>query len=214
MPKREAAREESRFARGEVGVDGADVEEQVDQAEAERDKAREQFLRGKSYLGREFLTWLLYSSESGEPIVRFDDQPVTLVFTDRLVLRGIAGEVVELTVKGAMAPYSPIVRQAMDRGLLIHQGRLRLAHGERSYEATLDAEHLAFKGGKVPDLLSEEDDDGIHERLMLAEQLALLVHALLEQFLKLRSSKRWAKDVVPAMKAWMAEVPEKKRKAG
>lgn len=205
MAKRDQARAESAFLRGETGVDGQATEDTRDEAEVEAGKAREAFLRGKAYLGREFLTWLLWRSESGEPVVHMDEQPVTVVFAEKLILRGIQGKVVEEMVRGSMAPYSPLVRRALDRGLLVHTARIRLTHGERQFACSLDAEHFDVKSGKLPELLSEEEDDARQERLVLAEQLSLLVQALLEHFLTLRASKRWAKEVVPELRAWMAQ---------
>jgi hypothetical protein len=207
MGKKEQARADAQFARGEVGVDGQATEEVKDKAVVEQDKAREQFLRGKAYLGREFLTWLLWRSEAGEPLLEKDGAPVTVVFTARLVLRGISGDIVESTARGQMAPYSPLLRQQLDRGLLVHGARIRLTHGEKTYETALDAEFLDFKSGLLPDLLTREDDDRLQERLYLVEQLSGLVQALLEEFLQLRASRKWQKDVVPAMKEWMRDVP-------
>jgi hypothetical protein len=199
------AREEAAFLRGEVGVDGQAVEEQKDLAEVERGKAREAFLRGKAWLGRELLTWLLWRSESSEPLLKLEKQPVTVLFEGRLVLRGIAGEVVENTVRGAMAPYSPLVRRALERGLLVHGARLRITHGDRSYEVTLDAEAFDIRSGKLPGLTAEEEDDRLRERLQLSEELAGLVRALIERFLEVRASPRWAREEVPALRAWMAK---------
>jgi hypothetical protein len=219
MGRREQAREEASFLRGDVGVDGQATEEKVDAIEAERGKAREQFLRGKAYLGREFLTWLLWRSESSEPLLELDGQPLTVLLTKRLVLRGIAGDVVETIMTGAMAPYSPLVRQSLNRGLLIHATRLRLVHGEETYEINVDAEYLDLKSGKLPTLLGEKGEEDVHERLRFAERLSGLVHALLEAFLRQRASRKWPQEIVPAMKEWMAAVPveakgEKKRKTG
>lgn len=215
MARRSPASDETKFARGELGVDGQATEEARDDAEVEREKAREGFLRGKAYIGREFLTWLLWRTESGDPLLTFEDAPLTALFVDRLVLRGIAGDVVEEIVRGAMAPYSPLIRQALDRGLLIHVARLRLEHGERTYDVTLDAEFLDFKGAKLPELLTDEESDGFEERLYLTGQLSALVQGLLEQFLRLRGSKKWTADTVPALKAWMAELPgEPRRRRG
>lgn len=196
------------FARGEIGVDGAATEERKDAAEVEKDKAREQFLRGKSYLGRECLTWLLYKSDAGDPVLHFDNVPLTVVFADRLVLRGIASEVVETTLRGAMAPYSPLVRRSLSRGLLVHQAKLRLMHGEMPYEVTLDAEYFDLKSAKLPELTREEEDDRLQERIQLSERLGDLVQALLETFLRLRASKRWSTEV-GEMKEWMAEPADK-----
>jgi hypothetical protein len=222
MATRQSAREEAAFMRGEVGVDGAAAEAARDKAEVERDKARDQFLRGKAWLGRELLTWLLWRSEASEPLLTFEKQELSVLLADRLVLRGIAGEVIESTVRGATAPYSPLVKRALDRGLLVHQARLHLAHGERGYQVTLDAEFFDIKSAKLPALVAEEEDDRLQERLYLSEQLAGLVRALTETFLALRASSRWAKEEVPAMKEWMSATEpaspagssKKKRSAG
>lgn len=203
MGRREQLKEEARFARGEVGVDGQATEEKQDEAELEKGKAREQFLRGKAYLGREFLTWLLWRSEAGEPLAKYADDPVTVLFVGKVVLKGIAGEVTELSARGAMAPYSVLLRQALDRGLLLHSARLRLTHGERVFEVTLDADYLDIKSAKLPELLSEEEDDQLTERLYLSEQLSAILHALLEGFLRVRGGKKWSREVVPELKAWM-----------
>lgn len=203
MGKREQAREEAAFMRGDVGVDGAATEEKQDAAEVERGKAREALLRGKAYLGREFLTWLLWRSEAGEPLAEFEKAGVTVLFLGRVVLKGVSGDVTELSARGAMAPYSEQVRQALDRGLLVHQARLLLTHGEKAYEVTLDAEFLDIRAAKLPELMSEEDDSRTTERLYLAEQLSALIHTLVEAFIAVRAGRAWSKQVVPAMKEWM-----------
>lgn len=203
MGKREQARAEAAFMRGDVGVDGAATEEKQDTAEVERGKAREALLRGRTYLGREFLTWLLWRSESGDPVTAFEKTGLTALFVGRVVLKGVSGDVTELSAKGAMAPYSEQVRQGLDKGLLVHQARVLLTHGERAYEATLDAEFLDIRAAKLPELMSEEDDSQLAERLFLAEQLSAMVNALVEAFIAVRVGKAWSKQVVPAMKEWM-----------
>ncbi|MBU8899448.1 hypothetical protein DRW03_28825 [Corallococcus sp. H22C18031201] len=203
MARREQAREEAAFNRGDVGVDGAATEEEKDEAEVEKGKAREQLLRGRAYLGREFLTWLLWRSETGDALVEHDGTGVVVLFLGKVVLRGVAGDVTELSARGTLAPYSEQVRHSLDRGLLIAQGRLRLAHGEREYEVTLDAEFLDIRAAKLPALMTEEEDDQLSERLDLSEQLSAIVDALVQSFLVVRAGKTWSKQVVPAMKEWM-----------
>lgn len=200
-----STREEGRFLRGETGVDGEDVaQEERDVAEIEQDTAVQQLLRGRTYLGREFLTWLLWRSNAGGPITDVDDEPVTVLLFGRLTLRGLGGDATELIVKGAMSPYSEVVRAALDRGLLVHEARLRIQHGERTFEVTVDAERLDVRAADIPKVLSEETDDRLAERLYLAEQLANIVEALFGAFLEVRSSRRW-KARARAMKAWFSE---------
>ena len=208
MAGREAARAEAAFMRGDTGVDGAATEAVKDKAEVELGKAREQFLRGKAWLGRECLTWLLYRSESAEPLMTVNKEPLSVLLADKLVLRGIAGDVIETSVRGATSPYSPLVRRALDRGLLVHQARLHLLHGERKYEVTLDAEFFDCKSAKLPQSESDDKDDKLAQRLRLADELSLAVRSLVELFLKLRASAKWAKEEVPALKEWMRAVRE------
>ncbi|KFA90068.1 hypothetical protein [Archangium violaceum] len=204
MGRREQARIEAAFMRGDTGVDGGATEEDTrDEAEIERDKAREQLLRGRAYLGREFLTWLLWRSEAGNVLVDFEGTGVVVLYTGRCTLRGVNGDVTELMARGALAPYSEQVKHAMDRGLLVHQARWRLTHGEKVYEVTLDAEFLDIRAAKLPELMAEEEDDRLLERLYLTEQLSGMVDALVQAFLEVRASRNWSKKVVPAMKSWM-----------
>jgi hypothetical protein len=208
VARRDPARAEAAFLRGAAGVDGVATEADVrDEAEVERDRAREQLLRGRTWLGRELLTWLLWRSESGDPLVEVGDAGLVALFTGRVLLRGVAGDVTEVSARGAAAPYAPQVKRALASGLLVHQARLRLTHGERSWEVTLDAEHLDVRAAKLPELLTEADDDRAAERLDLCEQLGRLVDALVEAFLADRAGKSWARRTVPALRAWMAEEP-------
>lgn len=204
MGRREQARAESAFLRGQTGVDGQATQEDTrDAAQVEQDKAREQFVRGGTWLGREFLTWLLWRSEPGDALLQHEGEDVVVLFNGRTVLRGIHGDVTELQVKGTMAPYSEHVRRALDSGLLIHAARVLITVGERSWEASLDAEYLDIRSAKLPALLTEEEDDRISERLDLAEQLSTMITGLVKAFQEERTSKAWSKKIVPEMKAWM-----------
>lgn len=212
MSKRNEARAEAAFMRGDTGVDGAATEEKREAAAAEQDKAREQMLRGRAYLGREFLTWLLWRSETAtsaaNSVTVFQDAGVEVLFTGRCILRGITGDVTEMVARGALAPYSAQVKHSLDRGLLIHQARVRLTHGEKVYEVTLDAEFLDLRAAKLPELMAEEEDDRLLERLYLTEQLAGMVDALVHAFLAVRCKPGWGRMVVPEMKHWMKDPPK------
>ncbi len=204
MPRRDQARAEAAFLRGDTGVDGVATDHDGrDTAEVERDQAREQLLRGRTWLGRELLTWLLWRSEAGDPLVDVEGAGLEVLFTGRITLRGLAGDVNELAARGVAAPYSAEVRRALDAGLLVHQARLRLEHGEQAYEVTLDAEFLDVRSAKLPPPLAEADDDRLIERLEQAERLSSLVDALVEAFLAERSGKTWRQRTVPALKDWM-----------
>lgn len=199
-------KEERAFLRGETGVDGQATEEVQDEAAVEQSKAQEALLRGRTWLGRECLTWLLWKSESTEPVVDFDGKPVTVVFNGKLLLRAGAGDVTEASVKGVTAPYSKLVKQALQRGLLVHTAKLQVTCGEQVYDLTVDAEFFDLRAVKLPALLQEEEDDKLTERLELVTRASGMIDTIVAALIKERSSKAWALKTVPALKAWMGEV--------
>lgn len=199
-------KEERAFLRGEVGVDGQATEEVQDEAAVEQSKAQEALLRGRTWLGRECLTWLLWKSESTEPVVDFDGKPVTVVFNGKLLLRAGAGDVTEAAVKGVTAPYSKLVKQALRRGLLAHVARLQLTCDEQVFDVTVDAEFFDLRAVKLPALLQEEEDDKLTERLELVTRASGMIDAIVAAFIKARASKSWASKTVPALEAWMNDL--------
>ncbi len=192
---------------GRRGVDG-ETEEQVDVAEVDRQKATEAMLRERSYLGREFLTWLLWRSRSTAALTTYEDQDLSVLVVGQVILRGIAGEATELAVKGHLSAYSEVVRQAIARGLLVHVARLRLLYGEQAFEVTLDAESLAFRSCSLPALLKNEDQDKLEERLFLMDRLVSLVNTMWTSFITIRTSDNWTKKEVAGMFKWLNDPPE------
>lgn len=199
-------KDERAFMRGETGVDGQATEEVKDEAAAEQSKAQEALLRGRTWLGRECLTWLLWKSESTEPVVNFDGKPVTVVFNGKLLLRAGAGDVTEASVKGVTAPYSKLVKQALQRGLLVHNAKVQLTCGEQVYDLAVDAEFFDLKSVKLPALLQEEEDDKLTERLELVTRASGMIDTIVAAFVKERSSKAWTSKTVPALKQWMNDL--------
>lgn len=200
--------EETAFLRGDVGVDGAATTEEVDVSAKELAQAQEALLRGRTWLGRECLTWLLWKSESTEAVAKFEGKDITVVFNGRLGLKAASGEVTEAQVKGVTAPYAKLVKRAMDQGLLVHTAKIQITWNEQVYDFTLDAEFFDIRTAKLPTLLSEEDGEKLTERLELATRASHLADTLVQTFITARTAKSWAAKTVPALKEWMAGDPE------
>ncbi|MBI4821733.1 MAG: hypothetical protein HY791_36065 [Deltaproteobacteria bacterium] len=199
--KRSRGSEETQFLRGQIGVDGQALEAEAEEAGREEKDA---LLRQRAYLGRELFTWLLFRSERGEPIAMLDEEPLTVLLVGRTVLRGISGDASEVSAKGQLSAYAKIVKEALAEGLLVHQTRLRIQCGEQVFETTIDAERFAFRSAELPELLSEEEDERINERLFLAEKLVRCFDGLWNAFLEVRTNPSWQKTEVPAILKWIA----------
>ena len=205
MASKKAAQSEAKFMRGDAGVDGQAPTEKADPNELEQAKAREALYRSRTWLGREALTWFLFRSNDTNAIAVLDDEPITVLFNGRLTLRAASGDITEVAVKGVNAPYAQLIRQAADRGLLVHSARLAITWQERSYEVTLDAEHFDVRAGKTPELMKDDDDEKLTERLDHVAVLGRMLDAVTARFMALRTSPQWKKTIVPALKAWMRE---------
>ena len=57
-------------------------------------------MRGRTWLGRELLTWLLWRSESTNAVTSYNDADLSVLFVNRITLRGLHGELTELLGEG------------------------------------------------------------------------------------------------------------------
>ncbi len=203
MAKFKKASAETKFLRGETGVDDLATAEERDEAALEAEQAKAQAFNNGTYLGREFLTWLLWRSESSESLLEVDGEPLRVLFTSRLILRAITGQVTEMAAKGAVAPYAALVKQVMAGGLLVQQARIQLTLGERVFWLTMDAENLDVRSAKLPSLIAEEESERVEERLYLTELISRCIDALAESFLQLRTTAEWKRNEVPEIQAWL-----------
>lgn len=191
------------FARGDIGVDGESVEEARDEAEVEKGKALEALQRNRTWLGREWLTWLLWRSNATAPLTSFEGEDLHVLFVGPVVLQGLAGDATELRAKGYQSAYAEVVRQALARGLLVHRATLRMLLGEQVFEVTIEAEHAVFRSARLPKLLSEDEDEALAERLMLVDRLAGMVDALWEAFVAVREDPVWQRREAPGIQSWV-----------
>ena len=76
----------------------------------------------KRFLGREFLTWLVYRIEEGEAHVEHGGQPFEVQLGDRLVLAGEGQDRPTLTLTGA-GDVRPEIGAGLRGGKLIDRAR-------------------------------------------------------------------------------------------
>src|SRR5262249_37326891 len=97
------------------------------------------------------------------------------------------------------------LRYALAGGLAVKEADLRLEIDERVFTFGLAAEHFDLKRVKLPELLSEGDEERADERMTLLAQLDAALKSAFAHFLELRAKPAWTKTVVPAIRAWLDE---------
>ena len=163
------------------------------------------------FLGREFLTWLVYhadgsstdssllDADADEPDFdpldesgsgRFDKSErcdaFRVLIGERVILKALGDGSGEITARGAATGQSADVRYAIAGGLTVREVDLLFARGDRIWQATANAENFDLKRVKLPALLSEEDSERAHERLQLISDLDAMLRAAYDTFLRVR----------------------------
>jgi len=159
------------------------------------------------FLGREFLTWLLWRADRGDNSFNCYDRVFTVTFNGRICLGSIDGDVVRGQLDGQSAAYSIEARAAIGAGRTINAATIRFVSGEREWSCVL-TQTLDLRGVKIPALLVEETDDRFGERMSLLLELHQMVQAMYADFLKVRTTETWRAETVPAIGVWVTTALE------
>lgn len=168
-------------------------------------------VQAKRFLGREFLTWLVYRAEETGGLFDAPDGPVEVHLGDRLVLAGAEDDRARLTIVGA-GDVRAEIGAGLRRGKVIDRARLTIRRGERQWELTLDGGVLDVGALRCPPL--GDRDRGVHAdpraafendlflRLADIEEALGVLDALFAEFARLRVSETWPREIVPALRGW------------
>lgn len=162
-------------------------------------------MKSVEFLASEFLTWLLFRTErqiwewGGENGKRgFELWP-----DDRLRLEAPLSGLTCDVLSGGSPSSSPEARAALAHGKMVQEARWKLIYEDRIWVFTLKAPDLDLRTVKMPELLTQEDDDRLRERITLLEHLEATVEDLYGRFLRLRISEAWDREELPAIARWI-----------
>ncbi len=159
------------------------------------------------FVGREFLLWLWFESEINETTLVTSTKKTISLWLEAQITLSIEGE--ETKVKGQTAAASAEAKQALRRGKLPQQARMRAIVDELEFAWTMKADELWRATLKIPAQLKEEgdQDETFYERMHLVEILEDAMGQLFRDFLALRLSPSWERVVIPAMREWARGKP-------
>ena len=168
----------------------------------------------KRFLGREFLTWLVYTIEEGGGRITRDADVIELQLGDRVVLAG--------TGTGPDKPRSTVagtgdlraeIGAGLRRGKLLDQAKLAIVRGERRWELSLDGGLLTYDALRCPplgerDAAAHDDPRAAYEndlflRIADLEDAIDVLDRLYAEFCRVRGSSAWSGRTLPALRAWV-----------
>ncbi len=179
---------------------------------------KEDFLsvvEAKRFLGREFLTWLLFRVEEDGGRLTIGDDVVEMALGDRVVMQEQGERNARLTLvdEGDMRPE---LGAGLRRGKLIDHARIAVTRGERRWELSLDGGMLTYDSLRCPklgdrDAALADDKRALFEndlflRLADVEEVVGFIDGLFAAFCQLRASSRWETETLPSLRAWVADL--------
>jgi hypothetical protein len=176
-------------------------------------------LEDRRFLGREFLTWLIYFADDENGNGDFAESDLCDAFRvivgERVMLKALGEGTGEITARGVAPAATPDVRYAIAGGLTVREADLIFERGDRLWQASVNAEAFDMRRVKLPALMSEEDGERLHERLELLSDLDKMLQAAFQSFLRVRLHPAWQTDDLPKLRAWLAHsiLEEKQLKA-
>ena len=157
----------------------------------------------RTFLGREFLTWLWFVTESQNHIVDLKELgKFRLFLDDKLVLSSSSGSAHESVLKGGTPAYATEAHCSLLAGKLLHEGKFVLQDGERIWTWSMRADDLALRNVRLPSLSESEAGSHISGRLTLLQLLTEVVDTLYKDFMKIRTTAQF-KEELKLIAIWM-----------
>jgi len=165
--------------------------------------------RQTEFLGKEFLTWLWFKSETNNGLFDLEELGTAELLLDgRITLQSNGGTGVETITCVGQGPCPREARVALTENKMVTQVTLSLSSGDNEWTFSLDSAWMNFRSLKPPKTMRDRADDPeglFYERVFLLEQPARVIDILFSTFIRLRTSPEWDTQHLPALIEWVRE---------
>jgi hypothetical protein len=167
-------------------------------------------VRETESLGREFLAWLWFRSETGQGVFDLGEVgKVEVWFDRRMTLQTEHDMGIETVTCTGSHPNMRDARFALSEKKEITQALIKLNMGDNQWAFVMDSTWMNFRSLKTPRVIQDKDEDpeGIfYEKMYLIEEAVNAMDAIFATFVKLRVSTDWDTEERPAMNKWISEI--------
>ncbi len=164
--------------------------------------------RKTEFLGREFLAWLWFRTETDKGHFKLGEETVDIWFDGKITLEGENERGLETIVCSGQSQDMKEARFALAENKEIVQATVVLTMGDNQWTFVLDALWMNFRTFKTPKVVQDkrEDPDGLfYEKVYLMEAAVSAVDDIYGEFLRHRLSPEWSTRELPALVQWIRE---------
>ena len=151
----------------------------------------------KGFLGREFLTWLWYFSESQNHQIHIPSLgQFKFYIDDKIVLVSSGGSVLESALKGGTPAYAQESVTALKSGKLIQEAKLVLQNADHLWSWTLRGDDMTLRGLRLPSVQESDAFSHMQTRIRHLETLNQVMEYLFNHYLYIRSSSKFSESCI------------------
>lgn len=158
----------------------------------------------RAFIGREFLTWLWFLSETQGHRIRLPELGEFRFFVDdRLVLTSPGGSVHENVLKGGTPAYATEAKVSLLSGKLVQEAKFVLQESERQWSWNMRADDLSLRGVKLPTVSEPDAAAHMASRVRMMQTLVDVMDGLFHQYMTLRITPAFEQEL-DRVSAWLA----------
>lgn len=160
--------------------------------------------RNRAFIGREFLTWLWFTSETQKHKIETQYGQFKLFLDDKLVLSSTSGSVHENSLKGGTPGYADEARAALKTGKLVQEAKFILQEGKRQWMWSMKSEDLAIRSLRLPPIEESEPAAYLLQRISATQTLLDVIDDLFKKYMSIRMTAQF-KAEIEKMTDWLKQ---------
>jgi hypothetical protein len=149
----------------------------------------------RNFLGREFLTWLWFKSETQNHKIQTKHYGEFQLFIDnKIVLSSASGSVRENSLKGGSPAYAQEASAALSSGKMLQEAKFVLQNHELHWGFSISADDLALKSIRLPVVAQENTMEHFTQRIAYTRMLNDIIEELYKEYMNLRLTNLFEKE--------------------
>jgi hypothetical protein len=151
----------------------------------------------RSFLGREFLTWLWFKSETQNHKIKIKDIGEFQLFIDnKIILSSASGSVRENSLKGNSPAYAKEASAALSAGKMLSEAKFILQNQELNWSFSISAEDLSLRSIRLPNVSQDSSREHFVKRIAYMRLLTDIIDSLYKEYIDLRLTSAFKTEAI------------------
>jgi hypothetical protein len=151
----------------------------------------------RNFLGREFLTWLWFKSETQNHKVTIKNIGEFQLFIDnKIILSSASGSVRENSLKGNSPAYAREAGTALSSGKMLSEAKFILQNQELHWSFSISAEDLSLRSVRLPNVTKENSKEHFAQRIAYGKMLNDIIDELYKEYMNLRLTSGFKEEAI------------------